>query len=75
MMAPSSTLKLAPASSHICQIMQKPKTAPSAAMVKPAAVFFGMGMEMNPPVGRTWPLRFMSHQASISCTTGVNAKL
>ena len=46
-------MKLTPANSHICQIMQKPKTAPSAAMVKPAAVFFGMGMGMNPRVGRT----------------------
>ena len=44
-------------------------------MMKPAPVLRGMWMSMKPLTGRSAPRCFMSCQASISCATGVKAKL
>ncbi|MNK82265.1 hypothetical protein D3C87_1020310 [compost metagenome] len=40
------------ATSHICQIRPKPTSADSAAITKPAQVFFGMWIFVKPDVGR-----------------------
>src|SRR5690606_8653403 len=63
------------ASHQMCQTRAKAHTVDSPAMTTPAAVFFGMWIGRKPEVGRWAPRCFMSHHASLSCTTGVKAKL
>ncbi|MNY74770.1 hypothetical protein D3C86_2138760 [compost metagenome] len=41
-----------PATSHMCQIMAKPNSVATMAMTKPAPVFLGMWMDLNPATGR-----------------------
>src|SRR3569833_3136178 len=75
MIAISSVATPTHAISHMCQINANPTSALSAARMKPAPVFLGIWMGMNPFSGRTYPFFFMSSQVSLSYTTGVNAKL
>ena len=59
----------------MCHTSAKPQAVASIASTKPAAVSLGMWIGLKPAVGRCAPRRFMSDQASLSCTTGVKAKL
>ena len=51
MTAASTAARLTMAAGHMCQIIAKPKAALSAAMTKPAPVFFGMWIAIKPVCG------------------------